>query len=166
MAPDVNDHAMVQQTVEDRRHDHRIMKQLRPIAEGLVGSDHDARLFVACRDEAVEQVTLLPTDGHIADFVDHHKRCSQVTAASSALARDVIFLEFLDQIRHCRIEDRLARLSALDRKCHGQVRFSDPRRSEEQRVVMAGKERQIEQGGDLLTVQTGLEGKVEVVERL
>jgi hypothetical protein len=78
----------------------------------------------------------------------------------------MIVLEPIDQVSHRRVEDRLARLTTLDRQRDRQVRLPHTGRPQEQHIVVARQKRQIEERGDLLPIQARLEAEVEVIQRL
>ena len=54
VSPDIDDLAMMQQAVQDCGGDHRITKQLLPIAKAFIRSDDRGVSFVAVRDKLEE----------------------------------------------------------------------------------------------------------------
>ena len=66
----LNDHGMVQKSVQQGRCDDRIAENLAPFTETAIGGqDHRASL-VAGVDQLEEQVACTGADGEIADLVD------------------------------------------------------------------------------------------------
>lgn len=59
MALDVNHPTMMEKPIEDCRDDHRISKELLPVAEALVGGDNGRASFIAIRDNLEEQIGLM-----------------------------------------------------------------------------------------------------------
>jgi hypothetical protein len=70
----LNDHGMVQKSVQQGRCDDRIAENLAPFTETAIGGqDHRASL-VAGVDQLEEQVACTGADGEIADLIDDQQR--------------------------------------------------------------------------------------------
>ena len=78
VALDVDDPAMVQQSVQDGTNDHRIPKELLPVSEALVGGDKGGASLISVRDELEEQIGLLAADRKIAYLAHHHQRACAI----------------------------------------------------------------------------------------
>ena len=74
--------------------------------------------------------------------------------------------EGLDQRRERAVVDAPAGLGRRDREADRQVRFPDAWRAEQDHVLAAVQEAELVQALDLLALDAGLEGKVELIERL
>ena len=61
---------MVDESVDERRGDHRIAEDLAPLLEGAVRGDDDRASFVAAGDEREEEVGGLALEREVADLVD------------------------------------------------------------------------------------------------
>lgn len=61
----------MQETVQSCRSDRVIGHDLRPLAEWLVGRNHDRSVLVTRIDQLKQQVSLLGRVVLVADFVDH-----------------------------------------------------------------------------------------------
>jgi hypothetical protein len=60
---------VVEQTIQNRGNDHRVMEHFRPIRKGLVRSDYGTDLFIAVGNEAKEQIAFLTAYRRVAGFV-------------------------------------------------------------------------------------------------
>ena len=70
-AVDVDDVHVMQEAVEDGSGQDLVAREdLRPVAHVLVGGQDDRALLVAGRDEAKEEIGLLPVQGPEPDLVD------------------------------------------------------------------------------------------------
>src|SRR5262245_64029075 len=70
----LNDHGVVQKSVEQGRRDDGIPKNVPPLAEAAIrGQDHRA-LLIAGVDQLEEQIAGASADGEIADLINDEKR--------------------------------------------------------------------------------------------
>ena len=76
------------------------------------------------------------------------------------------FLERRDQIGEGAVVDASAALGGRDREADREMGLADTRRTEEHDVLVPLDEAELVQALDLLAVHRGLEGEVEVGERL
>ena len=90
----------MQQTIKDRRDDNRIMEELRPVRERLVGGQDGAGLLVAVGNEPVEEIALLPVDGRVAHFVNDHESGFVIASPPAGAACLVVFPELPDEVLH------------------------------------------------------------------
>ena len=74
--------------------------------------------------------------------------------------------EGLDQPRERAVVDAPARLGRRDREAYGQVGLPDPGRAEQDHVLASIDEAELVQAVDLFALDAGLEGEVELIERL
>ena len=74
--------------------------------------------------------------------------------------------EGLDQRRERAVVDAPGGLGRRDREADRQVRFPDAWRAEQDHVLAAVQEAELVQALDLLALDAGLEGEVELIERL
>lgn len=119
VALDIDHTAVVQEPVEDSGGDQRVTEELFPLREALIGSDNRAGPLIPPADELKKQMSLLPSDRHIADFIDHDKSVSVIAAAPRGAFG--VLLELADELRHGRKVDADAGIAGLDRKRSGKM---------------------------------------------
>src|SRR4051812_40500786 len=70
----LDNHGVVQESVQQGRRDHRVAKNFAPLAEAAIrGQDHRA-LLVAGVDQLEEQIAGTRPDGEIADLINDEQR--------------------------------------------------------------------------------------------
>jgi hypothetical protein len=95
-----DDWTRVDDSVDERGGAGGVGEDGRPIAEGQVGREHDALLFVAARDDLKEQVGVAVVESEIADFVeDQQSVLCVVTQAPLERARRVLRCELEQELR-------------------------------------------------------------------
>ena len=70
VAPDVDDMAMVQHSVDEGRGHDLVAEDLAPLLEALVGGQHRRVVLVAPADELEEEDGPFPADREVSDLVD------------------------------------------------------------------------------------------------
>ena len=158
---DVDDPAVMEQPVQDRRGDDLISEELLPVDKALVRGDDGGCLLVSGRDELEEEVRLLGAHGKISGLV-HDDQARGEVRFDLALA----FLQLGDQGVHGGIEDLEAVAAGLDGKGNGKVRFSDARGSQKDHVLVLRQKGEIEEFHDRLLFQLGMEGEVVFLDGL
>ena len=71
LALDVNNGAVMQDTVQDGGGNSDIGKDLVPLGEGLIGSEDGGGLLIASGNQLEKQISALNVHREIADFVDN-----------------------------------------------------------------------------------------------
>ena len=98
-ALDIDDGTVVQNTVEDRRGDGDIGKDLVPLRKGLVGSEDCWDLLIPSGNELKEQVRTLNIHWKIPGFVDDEQL---VFAQSFELIRQTVFkMRLFELLNQC-----------------------------------------------------------------
>ncbi len=69
-APDIDNHTVMQQTVQERCDYDRIMEEFSPVGKRLVRGDNSAGLLIAIGDESEKQVALLSVYRSVPDFIN------------------------------------------------------------------------------------------------
>ena len=106
-------------------------------------------------------------DRQVADLVDHQQgRMGEHAQPPGQIAGGLGLGEGLDQRRERAVVDAPAGLGHRDREADRQVRFPDAWWAEQDHVLAAVQEAELVQALDLLALDAGLEGEVELIERL
>ena len=74
VAPDVDDVAMVQEPVDERRRHDLVAEHVSPFLEALVRGQHRRRPLVPGVDQLEEEHGAVLADRQVADLVDHEQR--------------------------------------------------------------------------------------------
>ena len=77
---DLDDHGMVEQTVEECRGHDRVTEDFTPFGKAAIAGQDHGTLFVAGIDELEEEVGAAVGDRQIADLIDDQERGSAVEA--------------------------------------------------------------------------------------
>ena len=80
---DLDDDGMVEQSVEQRRGDRGITKDLAPLGEAAIGGEDHGAIFVAGVDQLEEEIGTARRDGQIADPLAKPRRPSPARLGSS-----------------------------------------------------------------------------------
>ena len=161
MVLDVDHLRMMEKPVEDRRGDDRVAEELLPIAEAFVRGQDRRAFLVPVGDELEKEIRLAAVDRQVAGLVDDDE-----TGAVIGLALALGFLELADQRLHGCEVDPDAVAAGLDRQGGGQMGLADTWRAQEDDVFAVGDEPASRELFDPLPVDRGLEGEVEVLQRL
>ena len=86
---DIDNSAVMQQSIKNSSNDYRIMEQLSPVAKGLVRSDNRTGLFIPVCNEPKEQIAFLTGDRGITELLQ-----ALWVSASMIPDLDVIHLVF------------------------------------------------------------------------
>jgi hypothetical protein len=156
-----------QEPVEDRRGEDLVAEDLAPFAEGLVRGQDDRTPLVSLGDHLEDQVRLGAFEGLVAHLVDHENARPQIGAEfvdqpSGRLGS----LQVADHVVEAGEVDRVAGPAGRDGQGDGDMRLSDPGRSQQRGVRLAVDEREAGEVFDLARVEFGLEGEVVLVQRL
>ena len=99
LALDVNDSAVMQDTIQDGGGDGDVGKDLVPLGEGLVGGKNGGRFLIPSGNELEEQVCTLDVHGEVADFVnDEHPVLGQNLELIRQAVLKVGLLELLNEL--------------------------------------------------------------------
>ena len=115
-APDIDNHTMMQQTVQERCDYDRIMEEFSPVGKRLVRGDDGAGFLIAIGDESEKQVALLSVYRSVPDFINDDQCRFMITSASARAAGFVVFFQLLDEIFHVGKINAHAGLAGLKRK--------------------------------------------------
>ena len=167
VAADVDDVAVVEEPVDQRRRHHVVAEHAAPLLEALVRGEHRGGALVAGVDQLEEQDRAVLGDRQVADLVDH-QQCGmrQHLEAARQVARRLRLHERLDQVREGAVVDAASGLGGGDRQADGQVRLADARGAEQDHVLGAVDEAELMQALDLLALDARLEGEVELGQGL
>src|SRR5262249_9842146 len=126
----LNDHGVVQKSVEQGRRDDGIPKNVPPLAEAAIrGQDHRA-LLIAGVDQLEEQIAGASADGEIADLINDEQRGAAKEADAFAQTSFAVGLgERVDDIGERREVDAAAGADSLDAKSCRQVTLAGTGRS-------------------------------------
>ena len=98
VAPDVDDVAVVQQAINQRRRHDLVAENGAPLLEALVGRQHRGGVFVARIDQLEEQHRPVAAHRQIANLVDdQQRRMGQYPQTTRQLARCLGLLQRFDQ---------------------------------------------------------------------
>ena len=155
------------EAVDHRGGDDVVAEDLAPGAERLVGGDDQRGAFVAARDEHEHQVRGLGVERDVADLVDDQQRdplqpVELVVEAALALGVG----QQRDPFGGGAERDAVAGQAGADPERDRQVRLAGAGRAEQDDVLAAGEEVELAEVQDRLAPQRGLEGEVELLERL
>ena len=158
---------MVDEPVDDRVADDRVLEHLVPFGEGPVGGDDHRPLLVPRRDDLEEHVRDRRLDREVPDFVDDE---------------ELVFADVLDHLGLPGLGDGLPHpgdqvpevdevgrdvaVGRLDAQGDGEVGLADSGRTDEDDVLPVVEEAERLEVQHPLPVQARLEGEVESVERL
>ena len=167
VAPDVDDVAMVQQPVDERRRHDLVAEHVSPFLESLVRGQHRRRPLVPGVDQLEEEHGAVLADRQVADLVDDEQRgMRQHAQPPGQLTRGPGVHERVDQACQRPVVDASAGLGGRDRQTDRQMRLAHSRRAEQDDVLGAVEESQLVQALDLLALDARLEGKVKLRQRL
>ena len=119
VAPDVDDVAVVYETVDESGGHHLVAKHTSPLLEALVGGQHCRRPLVASVDELEEEHGAVLVDRQVADLVDHQQcRMRQHAQPARQVAGGLGLGERLDQpCERAVIDAPAAAIARLIAKC-------------------------------------------------
>ena len=89
LAFDVNNGAVMQDTIQDSGGNGDVGKDLVPLGEGLIGSEDGGGLLIASGNQLEKQISALNVHGEIADFVDNQH---PVLGQHFELVRQAVFI--------------------------------------------------------------------------
>src|SRR6185503_7220848 len=140
---------------------------LAPFLEAFVRREHGGRVLVAPTDELEEEHRAVAGHGQIADLVDHEERgIREGREPTCKTTGGLRFLERGDELGERAVVDAPAALRSSDGEADRQMRLTDTRRAEQYDVLLALDEAELVQALDLLALDRGLEGEVEVGQSL
>ncbi len=154
VAADVDDVAVVDESIDQRgRHD-LIAKDLAPLFEAFVARENGGGVLVAPGDQLEEEHRAGTRDRQIADLVDHHEtREDERAQAVRQSAAGLRVFERVQQIGERREVDAPAALRRGDRETEREVRFADAGRPEEDDILLPLDEAERVQALDLLAFE-------------
>src|SRR5215207_1260020 len=161
------DLGVVDEPVDHRGGDDVVAEDLPPGAERLVGRDDQRRALVAAADEHEHQVRGLGIERDVADLVDDQQRDplqSGELVIEAAVALRVG--EHGDPFGGGAERDAVSGEAGADADRDRQMTFPGPRRAEQDEILAAGEEVELAEMQDLVAADRGLEGEVELLERL
>lgn len=164
LAFDVDDDAVVQETVENGGDNHGIVEELSPVGERLVRGDQRAGLFIALGHEAKEEIAFFPINGRVADFIDNHQGGLVIASSPAFALRLAVVLEFFHQVFHAGEVDGDPGLAGLDRERHREMGLAHARRAQQEDIGALLDESEIEERHHPLAIELGLKGEVELID--
>ncbi len=164
---DVDDVAVVEEAVDERRRHDVVAQHLAPVLEALVAREHGARVLVAAGHELEEEHGPGPANRQIADLVDDHQaREDQGPEAVAQPARLLGVLERRDEVGEGGVVDAAAAFGRGDGEADRQVGLPDAGGSEEHHILPALDEAQRMETLQLVPPDARLEAEVEVGQGL
>ncbi len=122
LALDVNDGAVVQDTVENGGGDRNVGKNLVPLGEGFVGGKDGGGFLIPSGDELEEQIGTLDIHREITDLVnDEHPVLGQDLEFVEQTVLKVSFFQLLNQLVAVDIVGGEAVLRGYKAECGGQM---------------------------------------------
>src|SRR6266568_8993928 len=167
IAPNVDDVTVMHEPVDQRAGHDVVPEDLAPLLEALVAREHGGGPLVAPAHQVKEEHRPRAADREVADLVHHEERGEDERLQSlTESAGGLGFFERGDEVGEGAVVDPAPALGTRDREADRQVRLADARRPEEDHVFLALNEAERVEAVDLLALERGLEGEVEVDERL
>ena len=167
LALDIDNGAVMQDTVQDGRGDGDVGKDLVPLGEGLVGSKDGRRFFIPSGNQLEEQVCALDVHGEVADLIDDEH---PVLRQNLELIRQTVLkmglLELLNKLMAVDVVGRETVLCRHKAQSGGQMGLAHAGRAKEDHILPVFQEAHGGQFVDLALVDGGLEGEIEVVQGL
>ena len=140
---------MVQQTVQDRRGQYLVTKDLALVDKALVGGEDEAGLLIASLNETEQQTGTLPGQGQVAHLIEDED--FGIDPLLQLFLQAVLIpgpFQFAEQVVQSEEQDPVPGLHRLHAQGHGQVGFTHPRRSQQDDVLTPFHKGQARQGLD------------------
>ena len=167
LALDVDNGAVMQDTVQDGGGDGDVGKDLVPLGEGLVGGEDGGCFLIPSGNELEEQVCTLDIHREIADFVDDEH---PVLGQNLELVRQTVLkmglLELLNKLMAVDVVGGETVLCCHKAQSGGQMGLAHTGRAKEDHILPVFQEAHGGQFVDLALVDGGLEREIEVVQGL
>jgi hypothetical protein len=156
----------MEQTVEDRRGQHRVAEHFAPVDEALVGGDDHTGALVAARRQAEEEIGFLAAHRQIAQFIND-KQLGRDPLLELPLQPVVALRAAQTGNERLQGEEQhpMASLDRLDAQGHRQHRLAGAQRAEQEQIVAALDETEPGQFAHELAVDRGLKAEIELFER-
>ena len=149
--PDVDDVTVMHEPVDERAGHDVVPEDLAPLLEALVAGEHGGCSLVAAAHQVKEEHRPGAADREVANLVDDEERGEDERLEPLAEpASGLGFLEGRDQVGERAVVDAAPALRTGDREADGEVGFPDPRRPEEDYVLLPLDEAQSVEAVDLL----------------
>jgi hypothetical protein len=122
---DLNDHSVVQKSVQQGRRDDWITKNFPSLAETAIGGQDHGTLLIAGVDQLEEQIAGTSPDGEIADLINDEQRRAAEEADTFAQTSFTVGLgERVDDVGERREVDPAASADSLDAESCRQMTFA------------------------------------------
>src|SRR5690606_29499525 len=165
VAADVDDMAVVQESVDQGGSHDLVAEDLSPLLEALVRREHGRSALVAPGDHLEEEHRPGTGDRQVTDLVDdQHGGVGEHLHALGKSAGGLSFLQRCDQVGERPVIDAAPGLSGGNGEADSQVRLADAWRAEKDDVLLALDEAELMKALELLAADTRLEAEVEVGE--
>ena len=164
---DVDNGAVMQDTIQDGGGDGDVGKDLVPLGESLVGGKNGGRFLIPSGNELEEQVCPLDVHGKVADLInDKHPIFSQNLELVRQAVLKMCLLELLNELVAVDIVGRETVLCRHKTQGRGQMGLAYTGRPEEYYIFSVFQKAHGGQFVNLALIYGGLEGKIEVVQGL
>ena len=166
-ALDVDGGRMVQQPIEDSGGEHLVVEYLPPVDEALVGGDDDRSLLVPAAEQPEKQACLLAVHRQVSHLIeDEHLWVDQLLELPF---EPVLPLGSCESGEHGLEGEKMhsmACFECLDPQGDRQMGLTDPWRPQEDHVLSPIDEAEARKLSDHFTIDTWLEGEIELLDRL
>ena len=161
------DLGVVNEPVDHRGGGDVVAEDLAPGAEGLVAGDDQRGAFVAAGDEHEHQVRGLRVERDVADLVDDQQRDPLQPVELCVEAAVALGVgEQRDPFGRGAERDAVAGQAGADPERDREVGLAGAGRAEQDDVLLAGEEVELAEMQDGVALEAGLEGEVELLQRL
>ena len=165
LAFNVDDGAVMQDTVQDSGGDGDVGKDLVPLGEGLIGREDGGGLLIASGNQLEKQICALNVHREITDFVDNeHPVLGQHLELVQQAVLKKSFFEQLNELVTVDVVSGEPMLRRHKAQGGGQMGFAHAGRAEEDHVFSVFQKAHSGQLIDLALINRGLEGEIEVVQ--
>ena len=167
VSQNVDDVAMVKETIDQCRGHDLVPKYTLPVLEALVRRQHSLGALVACVDELEEQDRTLLAYRQVTDFVDYKQRRMREDLDTVCQVASCLGLyERLDQASEGAVIDTASGFGGSYREADRDVCLAYARRTKQDDFLSTIQEAEFLQALDLLALDTSLEGEVELRQHL
>ena len=168
VAADVDDVTVVEEAADQRGGGHHLVAEdLAPLLEALVAGEDGRGAFIAPGHDLEEQHGPGPGDREVADLVDDHQRGEAERLQAVRQGAGLLgFLQRGDQVGEGGIVDPATAFDRGDGQTQGEMGFPDPRRAQQDDVLMAIEKASRMETLEWLPFDRRLKGEVEVGQGL
>ena len=164
---DVNDGAVMQDTIQDGGGNGDVGKDFVPLGESLIRGEYGGGFLIPPGNELKEQVRALNVQRKIADLVNNeHSVFGQSLEFVRQTVLEMGLLELLNELVAVDIVSGEPVLRRYQAQGRSQVGFTYPRRAKEHHVFSVFQKPHGGQLVNLALVNGGLEGEVEIIQGL